>query len=194
MKDVHLNGGNSGIDCGTEKARMTVINNKSSEYYWVAAYTNPRSEKKVQELIKTHGVESYLPLVKNLKQWSDRKKWVEEPLFRSYIFVKLSEKEYLDVLSIPGIVRFITFSGKAAVIPEAQIELIRRLLITEKDLSVVSERFAPGERIIIASGHLMGIEGEIIEYQSKKKVLIRIDHLEQSVLLNISAAFLEAVA
>jgi transcriptional antiterminator RfaH len=165
----------------------------TTNYNWVAAYTNPRAEKKVFASLQKNNFEAYLPLTKKLKQWSDRKKWVEEPLFRSYIFVKISEKEYLSVLNTPGIVKYITFSGKAAVIPDQQIETLKRLLTTEEDLELVHERFDTGKKIKIIAGPLMGLSGELIEYQSKRKVLIRIDHIDQSVLINISASFLEAV-
>jgi len=85
---------------------------------WYAVYTRSRTEKQTQELLLRSGIEVYLPLVKNLKQWSDRKKWVEEPLFRSYLFVHISPAEYYDVLNIPGAVRYITFEGKAVAIPK----------------------------------------------------------------------------
>lgn len=165
----------------------------TTTYNWIAAYTNPRAEKKVLSHLEKNRITVYLPVIKKLKQWSDRKKWVEEPLFRSYIFVRISEKEYLSVLNTPGIVRYITFSGKAAVIPDHQIETLKRLLANEQDLELVDEKFSMGDKIEVTAGPLMGLTGELVEYQSKRKVLIRIDHIDQSILINISAAYLKAV-
>ncbi|NTV84857.1 MAG: UpxY family transcription antiterminator, partial [Bacteroidales bacterium] len=98
---------------------------------WFAVYTNPRTEKKAHAELISKGIDAYLPLQRTLKQWSDRKKWVEEPLFRSYIFVNITKSQYFDVLNTTGIVRYITFEGKAVPIPPRQIDAIRYYLEEE---------------------------------------------------------------
>ena len=91
---------------------------------WYAVYTRSRSEKSLMELLKEKGIEAYVPLRKVIHQWSDRKRLVEEPLIRSYCFVKVSNKDYYEVLNTQGAVRYIWFSGKAASIPERQIDTL----------------------------------------------------------------------
>ena len=105
---------------------------------WLANYVKSRAEKKVALEFQKFGIDHFLPLVKELRQWSDRKKWVEVPLFRSYIFVHIEPNEYFQVLQVTGAIRYITFEGKAAVIPNQQIEAIRYYL-NGKDQGSIDE-------------------------------------------------------
>jgi transcription antitermination factor NusG len=102
--------------------------------FWYALYTNPRSEKRAHAELISKGIDSYLPLQRTLKQWSDRKKWVEEPLFRSYLFVYIPQNQYFEVLNTPGVVRYVTFEGKAVPIPPKQIEAIKYFLSGQETL------------------------------------------------------------
>ncbi len=163
----------------------------ADEYKWHVAYTNPRAEKKVYDLLSKKNIQVYLPLAKTLKQWADRKKWVEEPLFKSYIFVKISEKEYLDVLNTQGVVRYISFSGEAAIMRDEQVETMKRILASETELEPVHHEFKKGEQVRITAGPLTGLCGELVSFRSEKKFLVRIDNLDQSILLNISQVYLE---
>ena len=90
---------------------------QKSTYKWYPVYTNPRAEKKAQTALQNKGILTYLPLRRQQKQWSDRKKWVEEPLFKSYIFVYITEQEQTEVLMTKGIARFIYFGNKVASMP-----------------------------------------------------------------------------
>ncbi|MFC2097374.1 UpxY family transcription antiterminator [Bacteroidota bacterium] len=155
-------------------------------------YTKSRAEKKIFEELTISGYEAYLPLIKVLKQWSDRKKWVKEPLIRSYIFVKASEKEYYDILKTNGIVKYVSFEGKAAPIPEWQIETLKASLDNKYDISVTTEKYRKGEIINISQGPLKGNKGEIIEIQGKKKFLIRIENIGYSLLVKCPAMYLES--
>jgi transcriptional antiterminator RfaH len=159
---------------------------------WYAVYTRSRNEKKVYALLKEQSIESYLPLQRRLKQWSDRRKWIEEPLIRSYIFVRASERDYYTVLNTPGVVKYVTFSGRAAPIPDRQINTLKRLLATEADLEVIPQILFPGAPIEVIAGPLMGLRGEMVQYKGKNRVVIRINEIGQSVLLTIPAAFLAA--
>ncbi len=127
---LDLSNQNQELETRNSKLETKVkMNNK----HWYALYTKSRNEKKVHQLLEEAGIESYLPLIKTLKQWSDRKKWVEEPLFKSYIFVQVQANQYYHVLNIPGIVRYITFEGKAVIVPEKQILAIKQFLNNEED-------------------------------------------------------------
>ncbi|MEI8202051.1 MAG: UpxY family transcription antiterminator [Bacteroidota bacterium] len=155
----------------------------SKEYYWHAIYTFPRFEKKLHKILLDKGIEVYLPLQKTLRKWKDRKKWVEEPYFRSYIFVKVSEKEYYDVINTNGAVKYVSFSGKASVIPESQILTMKKLLNHDHNIIVTNKQFKKGEIVQIKEGTLAGYEGEIINYLGKKRILIRIQEIGYSLMV-----------
>ena len=156
---------------------------------WYAVYTRSRAEKQMHKLLLRAGVEAYLPLRKELKYWSDRKKWVEEPLFRSYIFVNISEAEYYNVLNVPGAVRYITFEGKAVPIPPQQIEAIKQFIATGEELPEFEQELSPGDKVDIIAGPMKGIEGEVIDFKGKKKVKIEINGLGRAVYLEIPASY-----
>lgn len=162
-----------------------------SNYSWYAIYTNPRSEKKANILLQEKNINTYLPLVKRLKQWSDRKKMVEEPLIRSYLFVNISEKEYFEVLNTQHVSRFITFEGKAVPIPENQIEIVKRLLSTDLEVDVTSENLAEGDTIRVARGPLIGMVGQLIKYKQRKRVMVKLEQIGKSLIVNLPLAFLE---
>ncbi|MXV52837.1 UpxY family transcription antiterminator [Pedobacter sp. HMF7647] len=161
------------------------------EKKWYPVYTNPRAEKRAHELLSAKGIESYLPLRKTLKQWSDRKKWIDEPLIPSYLFVNINAKQHAEVLMTNGVCRFLYFSGKIASMPERQIEALKLLLASEEDIELTDREFEKGEEIIINAGPLKGLKGELISRSSRKKLLIRIDHVGQSVVVQLPAAFVE---
>ena len=156
-------------------------------YRWYALYTKSRWEKKVQRELELQGYTHYLPLVTRLKQWSDRKKKVEEPLIKSYIFVKVSEKEYYDVLQIDGAMKYITFEGKAEPIPEWQIEAVKKTVNNHLPFELTGERLQPGEHVKIKEGNLKGLEGEIINIRGKDRLVIRIESVGYSLIVEMDA-------
>ena len=160
-------------------------------YKWYPVYTNPRSEKKAAELLYKNGIEIYLPLQRQLKQWSDRKKWVEEPMIKSYLFVRITVKQQMQVLTTKGICRFIYFSGKVASMPDRQITQLQLLLATETELELTDQVFKPGEKVKVKAGPLMGLTGELIDHRSQKKMIVRLDHIGQVIMVQIPAVFLE---
>ena len=160
----------------------------STDKAWYALYTRSRTEKQAQKMLLRAGIDAYLPLIKTLKQWSDRKKWVEEPLFRSYLFVHIKASEYYDVLNIPGAVRYITFEGKAVPIPPQQIEAIRQFIATGHELPDVELDLKHGITVNIIAGPMKGISGELLDILGKKKVRIEIDGLGQSIFLELPAS------
>jgi transcriptional antiterminator RfaH len=158
--------------------------------HWYAAYTKSRFEKKVHSLLSEKSIEAYVPLQKQLRQWKDRKKWVEEPLIRSYVFVRITEKEHFHVLNTPGVVCFVTFSGKAAPIRNSEIEILKKIMATETEIELTSDELQLGDPVEIIAGKLMGITGELMEYKGNKKVVIKIDHIGYSLILNIPTIYL----
>ena len=96
--------------------------------YWHALYVRSRAEKKVLWQLEENGFTAYLPLITQMKQWSDRKKKVEEPLFKSYVFVYSNEREYIPILNVYGVIKFVTFERKAVIVPENQILAIKKFV------------------------------------------------------------------
>ena len=168
-----------------------MINKDPAELYWYAAYTKSRTEKKILQRLTENGFEAYLPIQRKRRQWSDRLKWVEEPLIKSYIFIRVNEKQYYDAINTPGLVCYVTFEGKAAVIPDWQIELLKKLLNEGAEMEVSSERFAAGQKIIVVKGTLVGMQGEMVEYRGRKKVLVRLGTTGTNILVTVDLDLIE---
>ncbi len=158
---------------------------------WFPVYTQPRAEKKAFQALKTKDIEAYLPLHRQQKQWSDRKKWVEEPFIRSYLFVHIHEHEQAEVLMTKGIARFIYFSGKVTAMPDSQINDLKLLMASPFELEVTEEDLQQGEKITIKAGPLKGMGGEIISYRSQKQLVIRLENLGYSVIVHMAAQFIQ---
>jgi transcription antitermination factor NusG len=160
---------------------------------WYALYTKSRSEKKVNQELIHKSIDCYLPLEKKLKLWSDRKKWVEEPLIRSYIFVYIEEEEIQKALNTPGVVNVIRFGGKLAKVQNEHIEIMKSLLSGSDEYEISSENFEPGEQIEITHGSMKGFFGELVHHLNKYKVLIRISSINQNLLIRINPSHLKKV-
>lgn len=157
------------------------------KYAWYAIYTKVNFEKKIFQSLQEENIESYLPIRKTLRQWSDRKKWIEEPLFRCYIFVRVSYKEFFNVLSIPGVVCYVSFGGKPQCIPDYQINNVKTLVKQEKiDITVSKERLKKGNKAEVLVGPLKGLIGEIVEVSGQYRILICIESMGFCLHANIS--------
>lgn len=164
---------------------MSLIDNN---YRWYPVYTHSRAEQKTCLLLEKRGVVCYLPLQKTLKQWSDRKKWITEPLFRSYLFVYISLREYNIVSQTKGIVRFIYFTGKIAYIPDYQIQILKDYLSGELLPEISTLKLSAGKRVKIINGKLKGYEAEMVAWEQQYRLILRLDALGQSLLLKINAS------
>jgi transcriptional antiterminator RfaH len=162
----------------------------SQQQNWFAIYTRPRHEKKVYALLQQDKIEAYLPLQTTLRQWSDRKKKVSEPLFSCYLFVHITLREYYNVLNINGVVRYVSFEGKAVAIPEKQIRLIRNLLAQDLEALETLEFIPTGAKVEIKAGSLAGVQGELVEYAGKKRVIIRLEEIGKTILVNVPLHYL----
>lgn len=143
---------------------------------WLAVYSRPRWEKKVTQLLKEKGFECYCPLNKVRRKWSDRVKLVEEPLFKSYVFIKVTDEDRTAVRMTPGVVNFVYWDGKPAVIREKEINAIKRFLNDHENVEVRALDIKAHQRVKITSGPLMDQEGEVLELQHKT-VKVAIDSL-----------------
>jgi transcription antitermination factor NusG len=154
-------------------------------------YTKPRYEKKVDAELQLLGFETYLPLNRTLKQWSDRKKWVTEPLFKSYLFINTSISFYYDILNVNGIVKFVNFEKSPVVVNEIEIDFIRKMLGANISVEVLTEGIIEGANIEIISGPMIGIKGQIVEYRSKKQVMVNFNSIKQNLIVNLPLSSLK---
>jgi transcriptional antiterminator RfaH len=164
---------------------------KTERYKWYPVYTHPRAEKKAHQALLNKGIETYLPLRRQLKQWSDRKKWVDEPFIKSYLFVHIAEHEQTEVLMTRGISRFIYFGSKIAPMPDRQIDDLKLLMTSSLELEITEENLLPGEKIIIKAGPLKGMTGEIISYRSQRQLALRLENLGCSVIIQVAASLID---
>ena len=149
---------------------------------WFAVYTRPKNEKKVTEQLVNLGIEAYCPMVTQMKQWSDRKKKVETPLISSYVFVNLEEKNRAVVFAVPGVIRYLFWLGKPAIVNEKDIFLLKESLQGTFS-SVQVEAMKKGDTIVLESGVFQGKEGVVSEVQKNK---IRLVLKELGVLITIT--------
>ena len=163
----------------------------ANTYKWYPVYTQPRAEKKACDALVNKGLEAYLPLHRQLKQWSDRRKWVEEPFIKSYLFVRIKEHEQTEVLMTKGISRFIYFSGKIASMPDRQVAELKLLMASPYELEITEENLQPGEKIVIKAGPLKGLSGEIISYRSQKQLALRLENLGYSIIVHVAASLID---
>jgi transcription antitermination factor NusG len=140
---------------------------------WYALYTKPRWEKKVVNLLSRKGIENYCPFNKVTKQWSDRKKVVEEPLFKSYVFVKITDADQWVAKSVDGVINIVHWLGKPAVIPDNEIETIKRFLYDFKYVQLEKTEVSVNDKVRILNGPMMLMEGNVVEikYKSVKVIL-----------------------
>ena len=146
----------------------------SENVKWYPVSTLAQNEKKACAALLNKGIETYLPLRRQLKQWSDRKKKVETPLFRSYVFVNIDDYAVSNhmVLDLPGVVRFLWWQGKPGIVKEQEIEAIKDFMFTNKGKKIVVEmNISPGDNVNIIAGPLVGQSGRMIASRGKNVVL-----------------------
>jgi transcription antitermination factor NusG len=151
---------------------------------WLALYSRPRWEKKVAQLLTEKGLESYCPVNKVRRKWSDRVKIVEEPLFKSYVFVHVTEEDRTSVRMTPGVINFVYWNGKPALIKEKEINAIKQFLNDYENVVVKPIKLELNQRVKITKGPLMDQEGQVLELQ-RKTVKVVIDSLGYLLIAHI---------
>lgn len=159
---------------------------------WYAVYTRSRHEKKVAEQLKERHVEYYLPSIPRLRQWKDRKKMVEMPLFPGYLFVNIKLANRLLVLTADGVVRLLGFNGELTPIPEYQIENIRRLL-SQPELIEIEFYIEEGDWVEIIYGPFSGVFGKLVQLHGKRRLLVGIDLIHQAVSVEVDMSWVRKV-
>lgn len=165
------------------------------ERFWHALYVKSRSEKKVLSQLEDMGIQAYLPLISQVKQWSDRRKKVEEPLFKSYVFVYSNEREYIPILNVYGVVKFVSFERKAVIVPENQILAIKKFVTDfengEEFKMRNDEDLKVGQMVRIINGPMKGLVGKLEDIQNKRHLIVYIDVVGQYIPIHIPRAKVE---
>lgn len=144
-----------------------------TSHKWYALYTKPRWEKKVNRLLNEKGIESYCPLNTVRRKWSDRYKLVEEPLFKSYVFVKIIQDDQSAVRLTPGVINFVYWQGKPAIIKDSEVDAIKKYLNEYNFVYVEPIPMEIGQQVIIQSGIFMNQVGDIADIRHKK-IIVRL--------------------
>ena len=167
--------------------------NNQGEKLWYAIYVRSRHEKNVHSALLNKYIESSLPLKTVIRQWSDRKKKVQLPMFRGYVFVKINLNiDKLNVLQTPGIVKFIHFKYQIPSIPEEQIFWLDALLSSESEINYETQ-YLPGNEAEVIAGPFKGLKGKVIKHKSVFRVVLWIDIIMQGISVEIGSADLALV-
>lgn len=173
------------------------MDDSHDEKKWHALYVRSRSEKKVLSQLEDMGIEAYLPLITEVKQWSDRRKKVEEPLFKSYVFVHSSDKQYITILNVYGVVKFVTFEHEAVVVPENQILAIKKFVEEyergEEFKIKNDEELKVGQKVRIINGPMKGLVGRLDTIRNKRHLIVYIEVVGQFIPVHIPRAKVEPV-
>ena len=143
--------------------------NLGDKLNWYAVYTKPRWEKKVAKLLDERGIENYCPLNKVVKQWSDRKKVVMEPIFKSYVFVRVEDKDKFELKNVSGILNFVYWLGKPAIVRDEDIYTIRKFLNEFGEVTVSEiDQLKVNAKVRIKQGIMMNYHGLLVEVMGNK--------------------------
>ena len=156
---------------------------------WSAIYTKSKHEKKVAEQLLAKGFNVYLPLIKRRQKWSDRKKWVDYPLFKSYVFVKTHPLKNVFILKTPGVVRIIKFGNEIATIDQGSINAIKLMVEGGYHLET-TDYFIKGDLAEVVDGPLKGTIGQVARIDGNNRLIIKIDCIQHSVSVQIKRSFL----
>lgn len=156
---------------------------------WIAVYTKPRHEKYVRDGLDEKGIEVFLPLLKQKRKWSDRMKWVEFPLFRSYVFARTALKDTLPILETNGVHHIVKFSGRIACIPEEQIQAIRLMLEGGYE-GISTDYFVVGAGVEVGAGPMKGVRGIVSRIDGEDRLVIKIDAIQHAISMRISRKYL----
>lgn len=152
---------------------------------WLVIYVRPRWEKKVDRLLQDQGIETFCPLKTTENQWADRKKKVSVPLFTGYVFVRIDDRDLTKVRYTLGVVNYIYFMGKPAIIKDVAIEQLKEMVKTYNNLEIINiNDLSAGDRVRIRSGLFYNQEGQIIKIQGKT-VLMSLDHIDCALVTRV---------
>ena len=165
------------------------------EKRWLAAYVKMHHEKRVRDRLTETGIENFLPVQEEVRQWSDRKKKTERVLVPMMIFVRVDTEEQRTVITHPSILRYLTLRGEhtPTAIPAEQMERFRFMLDhSDSAVNFSAGDLQPGEKVRVVKGSLAGLEGELVTLEGKSRIAIRIHQLGCAVV-EMSTSLIEKI-
>jgi transcription antitermination factor NusG len=158
---------------------------------WFAVQTRSKSEKFVQRMLEKKGVHAYVPIQKLLRRYVRSTRILEKPLINCYVFVKITKEHYVAVLETENVTGFVRFAKHLLSVPEAEIDILRRITLEDGlDLELVPGTFAEGDAVEISAGNLMGLRGNIVRQEGKRRMQVQLNQLGYTLLITVDTAFL----
>ncbi|MCL1126090.1 UpxY family transcription antiterminator [Shewanella surugensis] len=154
------------------------------EKQWYVIYTAVNAEEKLYKKVTALGIEAYLPLERSIRQWSDRKKEIVKPIFKSYLFVRQSTDEYHEVKCLPGFLQYVSFGHQVAIIPDTDIRLMKSIVDNFNQIKI-ADGLVKGDKVKILFGPLGGHIGVLTQDQGKAKVALYVQKLKHSFMLDM---------
>jgi transcriptional antiterminator RfaH len=159
---------------------------------WRVFYTRPNAERRAAERLAAQGMEKFVPVRAVEKMWSDRKKWIEEPLFRGYLFAHVQERERLAILEDEGVVRCLRFDGQFAELSDDELATLRRLVEMPECLEAsLMTRFPVGQSVTVKEGPLVGLRGRVIQHRRAPTLIVELHSIRQAVRIHVRADWLQ---
>jgi transcriptional antiterminator RfaH len=169
-----------------DSKRENILNKSTQEKSkWFVFYTKPRAEIKANDELIEAGYHTYLPLQKVLKNYSDRKKWIDKPVLSSYIFVKIKKHQIYELLNLNYITRYVKYQGEPAVVREDQLLTLKRVLLNKSEVEVQSGQLEVGKEITMKTGPFKDLKGNILEIRGKKKFVIQFKSLNSNIIVSL---------
>jgi transcriptional antiterminator RfaH len=160
---------------------------------WYLLYTKPRHEKKVLTRLAETKIKSFCPTKKTLRTWHDRRKYVDEPLFPSYVFIYLDEiRDYYQGMDVDGVLYYVKTGKEVARVQDSVINNIRLIADHSSEVEVTGAKFHAGQKMVIGKGALTGLSCEVVQYNNKEVLLVRVELLQRNVVVSLPTEHLIA--
>lgn len=154
---------------------------------WYAAYTSANHEKKVASQMERRGLESFLPLYETVHRWKDRKVRLQLPLFPGYVFVRMSLRDRLHVLQVPGVARLVGFGDRPVALPDQEVEILRSGLCSGTKAQP-HPYLRVGRHVRVIHGPLAGLDGVLLRRKGACRLILSIDLIMKSIVVDVEAA------
>lgn len=160
---------------------------------WFAIYCAFKKEKFAKKLLEKKGIETYLPLQKVVRKYDRKIKKLEIPLINCYLFVRIIKSDYVTVLETDYISRFVKIGKDLLAIPDAEIEIMQRILGENIALEIEQSMFYQGDEVLITQGNLTGLTGKLVSFQGKEKVVVQLNTIGYSIQMEMEKNLLTKV-
>jgi transcription antitermination factor NusG len=157
---------------------------------WFAVYSGFKKEKLAKKFLEKKGIETYFPIQKVIRKYERKVKKLEIPLINCYLFVRITKSEYVRVLETEYVSRFIKIGKDLIAIPDAEIEVLQRILGENIELEVEQNTFYEGDEVIVSQGNLVGLKGKLVSFQGKEKVMVELATIGYSMLIEMDKSLL----